>query len=142
MFYREMFFGNILASNLIDKFGKHCLEEESHIYMYQNKIPIVPLAMCDDLLVVSECDFKTELVASYINSQARFNYLRFGLSKCSKMHVCKTKPKFKCTPVRLDQWSSEEIECKKTRKNQLKKKYLGRSEIKDVFEVKYLTDPV
>ena len=109
-------FGNILASNQIDKFGKHCLENTEHIYLYRSKIPIVPLTMCDDLLVISECGYQTELVASYINSQARFKYLQFGLSKCSKMHIGKTKQKYKCTPVLLDNWTSEENEDKKTGK--------------------------
>ena len=27
-------FGTVLASNQIDKFGKHCLEDQNHIYMY------------------------------------------------------------------------------------------------------------
>ena len=87
-------FGTVLASNQIDKFGKQCLEEQTHIYMYRDVIPIAPLAMCDDLLVISECGFKTELAVAYINSQAQFNYLQFGLSKCSKMHVGKNQTKF------------------------------------------------
>ena len=70
-------FGNIEASNQIDKFGKQCLEEEVHIYMYRNEVPIIPLTMCDDLLVISECGYKTELAVSYINEQSCFNYLQF-----------------------------------------------------------------
>ena len=84
-------FGNILASNQIDKFGKQCLESERNLYLYRNTIPIAPLAMCDDLLLISECGYQTELAVSYMNSQSRYNYLQFGLSKCFKMHVGKTK---------------------------------------------------
>ena len=59
------------------------------------KKPIVALTMCDDLLVISECGYKTNLAVSYINSQARINYLQFGLSKCSKMqNIGKTKQKY------------------------------------------------
>ena len=36
-------FGNLIASNQIDKFGKQCLETQDHIYMYRDTIPIVPL---------------------------------------------------------------------------------------------------
>ena len=61
-------FGNILASNQIDKFGKQCLEEEINIYMYRNIVPIVPMAMCDDLLIISECGYKTDLAVAYLNS--------------------------------------------------------------------------
>ena len=49
-------FGNILASNQIDRFG-------IHIYMYRDKIPIVPFTMCDDLFTVSECGYQTELMS-------------------------------------------------------------------------------
>ena len=128
-------FGNILASNQIDKFGKQCLEDETHILVYRNKIPIVPLTMCDDLLVVSECGFKTDLAVSYINSQSHFKYLQFGLSKCAKMHIGKTKLKFKCTPVRFDQWTLTE---KETGKIYFEKKIFRKMEIKEVEEIKYL----
>ena len=131
-------FGNILASNQIDKFGKECLEKETHLYIYRNKIPIAPLTMCDDLLVVSECGYKTDLVVSYVNSQARFKYLQFGLSKCSKMHVGKTKQNFKCTPVFLDHWTTKEKENEKSGQIHFQEKYQGKLKIKDVSDVKYL----
>ena len=79
-------------------------------------------AMCDDLLVISECGYKSELAAAYINSQAQFNYLQFGLSKCSKMHIGKTKQKLKCTPIFLDQWTTQEIENKRIGKVELHEK--------------------
>ena len=74
----------MLASNQIDKFGKKLVEDQSHINMYREGpgIPIAPLTMCDDLLVISEFGYKTELVMAYINTQAQFHYLQFGLSKC------------------------------------------------------------
>ena len=61
--------------------------------MYRNKIPIAPLTMCDDLLIVSECGYKTELMAAYINCQSIFN---------------------KCQLVFLDRWKSHEEEDKNT----------------------------
>ena len=94
--------------------------------------------MCDDLLVVSECGYKTDLVVSYVNSQARFKYLQFGLSKCSKMHVGKTKQNFKCTPVFLDHWTTEEKENEKSSQIHFQEKYQGKLKIKDVSDVKYL----
>ena len=131
-------FGNVLASNQVDKFGKNCLENMEHIYMYRNTIPIAPLTMCDDLLIVSECGFKTDLVASYINCQARFNFLQFGLSKCFKMHVGKYKERYKCTPVYLDSWKSQEIENKNTGKIDFQEIYVGKMKIKEVTSEKYL----
>ena len=136
--YWQFFFKNILASNQIDKFGKHCLENMEHIYMYRNKIPIAPFTMCDDLLVISECGYKTELVAVYLNCQARFNFLQFGLTKCFKMHVGKYKEKFKCRPVFLDSWTSQEIENKTSGKLEFSESFSGKAQIKDVTSEKYL----
>ena len=51
------------------------------------------------------------------------------------MHIGKTKQSFKCTPVSLDRWSSEETENKETGKIHLQEKYTGKSEIKEVSEV-------
>ena len=109
-------FGTVLASNQIDQFGKQCLEDQEHIYMYREAIPIAPLTMCDDLLTISECGYQTDLAVSYINSQAQYHYLQFGISKCKKMHVGKTKENYKCTPVFLDNWTSTEFENKETGK--------------------------
>ena len=131
-------FGNILASNQIDKLGKQCLESERNLYLYRNTIPIAPLAMCDDLLLISECGYQTELAVSYMNSQSRYNYLQFGLSKCFKMHVGKTKQKFKCSPVLLDNWTSQEKENKQTGKIEFQENYTGKMKVKDVSEIKYL----
>ena len=60
----------MLASNQIDKFGGKCLEDQSHIYMYRKGIPIAPLTMCDDMLVISKCGLETELAVAHINTQA------------------------------------------------------------------------
>ena len=103
-------FGNLLASNQIDKFGKDCLENKEHVYMYRNKVPIAPFTMCDDLLVVSVCGYKTELMAAYLNCELRFDFLRFGLTKCYNMHVGKHKEKIKYQPAFLDSWKSHEVE--------------------------------
>ena len=79
------------------------------------------MTMRDDLLVIGECGYKTELAVSYRNSQSRYNYLQFGLSKCCKMHIGKTKQNFKCTPILLDKWTSEEKENQEQDKYILKK---------------------
>ena len=70
--------GPILASNTVDLFGKICLENEENIYTYRKNIPIVPFTMCDDLLSISECGYKTNLMAAFLNSQASFKYLQEG----------------------------------------------------------------
>ena len=43
-----------------------------------------------------------------------FELLTFGLSKCFNMHVGKYKESYKCIPVFLDSWISQEVENKKS----------------------------
>ena len=131
-------FGHILASNQIDSFGKSCLEEKIHIYLYRNTIPLVQMAMCNDLLVISKCGYKTDLAVAYLNSQSSFNYLQFGLSKCVKMYVGKTRQNFKCSSVYLDNWTSKENVNKETGKIEFLEEYTGKMKIKDVSDMKYL----
>ena len=54
------------------------------------------------------------------------------------MHIGKTRQKFKCTPIFLDNWTTEEIKNRETGKIELNEKYSGKSKIEDVSEVKYL----
>ena len=106
--------------------------------MYREKIPIAPFTMCDDLLTVSDCGYQTELTASYINCQSSFNFLQFGLSKCFELHVGKYKEKFKCQPVYLDSWTSEEVEDEQSGEIRFQEKYRGKVQIKDTENEKYL----
>ena len=100
------------------------------------------MAMCDDLLLISECGYKTDLAVAYLNSQSSFNYLQFGLSKCAKMHVGKTKQNFKCSSVYLDNWTSKEYENKETGKIDFSEEYAGKMKIKDVSDVMYLGNKI
>ena len=129
--------GPIMASNSIDLFGKICLEKEENIYTYRNNIPIVPFTMCDDLLAISECGFKTNLMTSFINSQASFKFLQFGIKKCFKLHIGKERQKFKCCPIKLDCWKTEEVE-DDNNEVKLKEVYLGTQTVKEVEEEKWL----
>ena len=54
------------------------------------------------------------------------------------MHIGKTKLKFKCSSVFLDNWSSQEKENEETGKIEFFEEYTGKLKIKEVSEVKYL----
>ena len=82
------------------------------------------------------------MAVAYLNSQASFNYLQFGLSKCAKMHIGKSIQKFKCSPVFLDNWTSGEKENKETGQIEFSEKYGGKVRIKDVSDVKYLGNKI
>ena len=46
-------YGPIECSVQVDTFGKECLDEEKHLYMYKDKVGIPPLVMIDKLVSVS-----------------------------------------------------------------------------------------
>ena len=82
-------FGPIQCSVTVDTYGKECMQEDMHLYEYKQEVPVPPLAMVDDLLIISECGFKSTMANSYINSKSNFKKLQFGTDKCHKMHVGK-----------------------------------------------------
>ena len=124
--------------------AKKCLEDNAHIFIYRDIVPIVPFTMCDDLLAISECGYQTELMAAYLNSQARFNYLQFGHKKCFKLHIGKTKKRYQCQPVYLDGWESAEVENVGTQKVDFVEEYRGKLKITEVtWVIGYLQmDPI
>ena len=71
----------------VDTMGKECLMKDKHIYFYMNKVPIPPLGMVDDLLTISECGFKTNLLNEFLNLKTATKKLEFGTKKCVKMRV-------------------------------------------------------
>ena len=110
--------------------------------MYRNRVQIDPFTTCDDLLVVSECGYQTELMAAYLKCQSRLIFLQFGLSKCYKMHVGKYNEKFKCQPVFLDSWKSHEVEENKSGQVNFQEYFEGKVQIKEVENVKYLGNSI
>ena len=62
--------------------------------------------------------------------------------KCKKMHVGKTKENYKCTPVFLDNWTSNEFENKETGNIEFHEEYTGKRKVQDVTQVKYLGNTI
>ena len=58
------------------------------------------------------------------------------------MHNGKSKLNFKCSPVFLDNWTSEEKENRETGQIEFSEKYGGKVRIKDVSDVKYLGNKI
>ena len=84
-------FGPIQCSMSVDTFGKECLAEGKHLYSYKGEVDVPPLAMVDDLLIVTECGFKSAMANSFINCKTNLKKLQFGIDKCHKMHVGKKR---------------------------------------------------
>ena len=51
--------GPMECSNSVDTIGKKCYERGIHSYLYKESVKILPLAMVDDLLGISECGNKS-----------------------------------------------------------------------------------
>ena len=89
--------GPLKCSNSMDKIGKECKLKGKNLYSYKGKVKIMPLAMIDDLLGISECGENSLELNRMINSKIEAKKLRFhtpdenGKSKCHIIHVGKSK---------------------------------------------------
>ena len=57
--------GPLLCSNSIDTVGKYSLENDHH-FKYKRMARIIPLAMVDDLLAVSNCGYHSTAINTII----------------------------------------------------------------------------
>ena len=85
--------GPCLCSNSVDTLGKKVRDRGESSYMYKDAVRILPLAMVDDINVISKCGLDSLNLNTFINSQIELKKLRFhvpdesGKSKCHKMHI-------------------------------------------------------
>ena len=85
--------GPMGCSNSIDKIGKESEKNSSMCYYYKGIAKILPMAMVDDLLSVSDCGTQSVVINSFINTKIEMKKLTFhtqnkeGMSKCQKMHI-------------------------------------------------------
>ena len=61
--------------------------EGKFLYTYKDTVGVPPLAMVDDMLLISNCGLNSVLVNGFINSKTNFKKLQYGVDKCHKMHV-------------------------------------------------------
>ena len=70
-------FGPIMCSNTIDKVGQKYYNRGENLYLYKERVNILPLAMCDDLLGISACCQSSLSLNTFINAQIELKKLRF-----------------------------------------------------------------
>ena len=133
-------FGPIQCSLSVDTFGKECLREEKHLYAYKGEVGVPPLAMVDDLLLVTECGYKATMANAYINTKSNLKKLQFGTDKCHKMHVGKTKIEEICPDLFVDEWKMNEVSEVETGESILEDEHAGLTKMKEVIDEKYLGD--
>ena len=132
-------FGPILCGNLVDTFGKECLEQEKYNYSYKGEVEIPPLGMIDDLLCVSECGPSSSMVNGYINCKTNSKKLMFGVEKCIKLHVGNKTKQFKCQDLFVDKW--KEIAIQENLEAEIDV-FEGESIMKEKEAEKYLGDVI
>ena len=113
----------------VDTYGKECLKENKHLYSYKEEVNVPPLAMIDDLLIVSECGYKATMVNSLINTKTNLKKLQFGTDKCHKMHVGKTKNSDICPDLFVDGWKLEEVSEVETGRVSIKEEHAGATKM-------------
>ena len=58
--------GPLKCSNTIDKIGGKCYERGEHLYLYKDRVRILPLGMVDDILAVSRCGHESVALNTYL----------------------------------------------------------------------------
>ena len=98
--------------------------------------------MVDDLLIVSECGYKSAMVNAFINTKSNMKKLQFGTKKCHKMHVGKKKTSEVCPELYVDEWKLSEVTEIETGTLEIEStdEYVGMQMMEEVMEEKYLGD--
>ena len=99
----------LISSLQVDTFGKECLEEKKHLFLFKDIVPIGPLGMVDDLLTISECGYKSALLNQFINYKTGSKRLQFGTEKCIKMHIGRGKGDVLCKDLHVGAWKTDII---------------------------------
>ena len=76
----------------MDSFGKECLENNTHLYVYKGKVGVTPLAMIDDLVCPAVFGLDSVLMNSFINAKTNTKKLQFGVKKGHQLHVGRKNP--------------------------------------------------
>ena len=132
----------LISSLQVDTIGKECLEEEKHLYLYKDKVPVSALGLVDDLLTISTCGYKTTLMNQYINCKTALKKLQFGTKKCIKLHVGKSYNKTLCKDLTVGGWKVEVESDPDTGKSYYSEYFAGQEKMQVKEEQMYLGDVI
>ena len=99
--------GPLKCSVQIDEIGKTSLNTGKYLYKYKQSVDVPPLAMIDDIAAVEKCGIEAVKLNSYINTNIKANKLKFGPSKCVKLHVSGNKNKDECLKLTVQDTEME-----------------------------------
>ena len=108
--------------------------------MYKGEVEIPPLGMVDDLLCISECGYKTNMLNAFMKVKTNCKKLQFGENKCKKLHVGKHFEEFKCQKISVDTWKELKVFNEEIGIDVLEDNYTGEEDMKEKNEEKYLGD--
>ena len=113
----------------IDTFGKECMVEKKHIFLYRGEAEVSPLSMVDDLLCISSYGIQSVMMNSYIKSKSIIKKLQFGESKCHRIHVGGEQSI--CPSLSVDRWKVKNTEQLETNQPSLEDVHDGYHELED-----------
>ena len=132
----------LISSLQVDTMGKECLEEDKHLYKYKDIVPIPALGLVDDLLTISTCGYKTNLINQFINCKTGTKKLQFGTTKCIKLHVGKSCNKLLCKDLSVGGWKIKVVTDPVTGESSQSEYYAGLEKMKNKEEQMYLGDVI
>ena len=97
---------SLLASIQVDKICKE-IETSGYGYRYMNSLPISMLALVDDLIGITNADYRAQQMNIAINVKTAEKRLQFGGSKCKTIMVGKESDKINTNPLMVDKWKVE-----------------------------------
>ena len=122
----------------VDTYGKECMEEKKHLYMYKGEVGVPPLAMVDDVACPASCGIDSVEITAFLNAKTNVKKLQFGVEKCHQLHFGGKKNP--CPDLHIDNWGVKKCNETKTGFANLVDEHLGDHKLKDVEEEKYLGD--
>ena len=105
--------GPLQCSNTIDSIGRLCYDRGQHLYLYKNRVNVLPLGMVDDLIGVSRCGHQSVELNTYITTHIELKKLQFhvpdekGKTKCHHIHV--GKPSICCPQLKIHGYNMEKV---------------------------------
>ena len=131
-------FGPLCCSVQVDTFGKECVHKSKYLYEYKDEVGIPPLAMVDDLALISKCGLNSVLINGYINQKTNMKKLQFDVDKCHKMHI--GQKNHLCPDLYIDNWEVKPVDSIATSVMEMEDVLCGTSRVESSEDEKYLGD--
>ena len=83
----------LMCTSTMDKLGKIAYNNNDMLYKYKNEVGVPPLQMVDNIISASKCVNQVVETNSAINTFVKLKKLELSKSKCSRLHIGKSKSK-------------------------------------------------